>query len=145
MKILIAEDQPTAALLLRHNLEKMGHEAIVAPDGEVAWRIVREGDTPLLISDWIMPHLDGPELCRRIRATKSNRYTYIILLTSRDRQEDKLEGLRTARMTFSSSRPIRRNWLSGSRSRNASWPSTNGWPRRTSDSSRWPRPTSSRG
>jgi diguanylate cyclase (GGDEF)-like protein len=100
MRILIAEDQPTAALLLRHNLEKMGHEAVVAPDGEVAWQIVRKGGTPLLISDWTMPHLDGLELCRRIRATKCDLYTYIILLTSRDRKEDKLEGLRAGADDF---------------------------------------------
>ena len=44
MKILIAEDQPPAALFLRRTLEKMGHEAAVAPDGEQAWRIVRDGE-----------------------------------------------------------------------------------------------------
>jgi diguanylate cyclase (GGDEF)-like protein len=100
MKILIAEDQPPAALYLRRTLEKMGHEAIVAPDGEVAWRIVRDGETPLLISDWMMPHLDGPELCRRIRSEERDRYTYIILLTSRDRREDKLQGLRAGADDF---------------------------------------------
>ena len=44
MKILIAEDQPTAALFLRRTLEKMGHEATIAPDGEAAWRIIRDGE-----------------------------------------------------------------------------------------------------
>ena len=97
MKILIAEDQPPAALYLRSMLERMGHEATVAPDGEQAWRIVQQGDAPLLISDWMMPYLDGPELCRRIRSAGGNRYTYIILLTSRDRREDRLKGLRRGR------------------------------------------------
>ena len=68
MKILIAEDQPPAALYLLRTLERMGHEATVAPDGEEAWRIIQNRDAPLLISDWMMPNLDGPELCRRIRA-----------------------------------------------------------------------------
>src|SRR5207248_2038950 len=94
MKILIAADQPPAALFLRRTLEKMGHEAIVAVDGEAAWWMIRRGDAPVLISDWMMPHLDGLELCRRLRTTRSDRYIYIILLTSRDRQNDKLEGLR---------------------------------------------------
>jgi len=100
MKILIAEDQPPAALYLRRTLEKMGHEATVAPDGEQAWQIIQQGDTSLLISDWMMPHLDGPELCRRIRVDEGNRYTYIILLTSRDQREDRLKGLRAGADDF---------------------------------------------
>jgi diguanylate cyclase (GGDEF)-like protein len=100
MKILIAEDQPTSALFLRHILEKMGHQAIVAPDGEQAWRLIRDGGAPLLISDWMMPYLDGPDLCRRIRAEMRHAYIYIILLTSRDRREDRLIGLRAGADDF---------------------------------------------
>jgi diguanylate cyclase len=100
MKILIAEDQPPAALFLRRTLEKMGHQVIVAADGEAAWRIAEQGEAPVLISDWMMPRLDGLELCRRIRAGGGERYTYIILLTSRDRREDRLEGLRAGADDF---------------------------------------------
>jgi diguanylate cyclase (GGDEF)-like protein len=100
MKILIAEDQAVAALYLRRTLERLGHEATVAPDGEQAWRLVQSGEAPLLISDWMMPYLDGPELCRRIRASGAESYTYIILLTSRDRREDRLEGLRAGADDF---------------------------------------------
>jgi diguanylate cyclase (GGDEF)-like protein len=100
MKILIAEDQPTAALFLRRMLEKMGHEVVLAPDGEAAWRMIRDGDAPLLISDWMMPHLDGLELCHRLRASGGDRYIYIILLTSLDRREDKLNGLRAGADDF---------------------------------------------
>ncbi|HEX3447901.1 MAG TPA: EAL domain-containing protein [Isosphaeraceae bacterium] len=100
MKILIAEDQPPAALFLRRMLETMGHEVVVAPDGEAAWQIVRDGNAPILISDWMMPRLDGLDLCRRIRAAGGDRYTYVILLTSRDRREDRLEGLRAGADDF---------------------------------------------
>jgi two-component system cell cycle response regulator len=100
MKILIAEDQATSALYLQRTLERLGHEATVAPDGEQAWRVVQSGKAPLLISDWMMPHLDGLDLCRRIRASGGDRYTYIILLTSRDRREDRLEGLRAGADDF---------------------------------------------
>jgi diguanylate cyclase (GGDEF)-like protein len=100
MKILIAEDQPVAALYLRRTLEKMGHEPQVAPDGEAAWRMIRDGDIPLLISDWMMPHLDGLELCKRLRAVGSGRYIYTILLTSLDRREDRLRGLRAGADDF---------------------------------------------
>ena len=78
----------------------MGHEPTVAPDGEQAWRIVQSGLAPLLISDWMMPLVDGPELCRRIRSATLEKYTYIILLTSRDRKEDRLEGLRAGADDF---------------------------------------------
>jgi diguanylate cyclase (GGDEF)-like protein len=100
MKILIAEDQKTAAYFLSRTLEQMGHHVVVASDGEKAWRMLREGDAPVLISDWMMPNLDGPSLCRRIRASGGERYVYIILLTSRDRREDKLEGLRAGADDF---------------------------------------------
>ncbi len=100
MKILIAEDQAPSALYLARTLEKLGHDAAVAPDGEQAWQICRTTEAPLLISDWMMPLLDGPELCRRIRSRVAERYTYIILLTSRDRREDRLEGLRAGADDF---------------------------------------------
>jgi two-component system cell cycle response regulator len=100
VKILIAEDQPPAALYLRKTLEKMGHEATIAFDGEQAWQIIQQGDSPLLISDWMMPHLSGPDLCRRIRSAEVGRYTYIILLTSRDRREERLHGLRAGADDF---------------------------------------------
>jgi len=100
MKILIAEDQPTAALFLSRTLEKLGHQVSVARDGEEAWGLLRQGDAPLLISDWMMPNLDGPDLCRRIRAVGAERYIYIILLTSRDRREDRLKGLRAGADDF---------------------------------------------
>lgn len=100
MKILVAEDQVVAAMHLRRVLEKLGHEVTVAPDGEAAWERIRDDDYPLLISDWMMPHLDGPDLCRRIRDARLDRYTYIILLTSLDRQEDRVKGLRAGADDF---------------------------------------------
>jgi diguanylate cyclase len=100
MMIVIAEDQPPAALFLRRMLEKMGHEVVVARDGEAAWQIVRDRNAPILISDWMMPRLDGLDLCRRIRAAGDDRYTYIMLLTSRDRRDDRLEGLRAGADDF---------------------------------------------
>lgn len=100
MRILIAEDQPTSALFLLRTLERMGHEVDVAHDGLQAWEVLQRGLTPVLISDWMMPRMDGLELCRRVRSRAANSYTYVILLTSKDRREDRLEGLRAGADDF---------------------------------------------
>jgi DNA-binding response OmpR family regulator len=83
MKILIAEDQPASAAFLLRTLDRMGHEVAVAADGAAAWQALRDDHVPALISDWIMPGVDGLKLCRKIRALGSDSYTYVILLTSK--------------------------------------------------------------
>jgi two-component system cell cycle response regulator len=100
MKILIAEDQVTSALYLRRTLERMGHEVVLAIDGLEAARLLEAGEISLVISDWVMPRMDGLELCRRIRARSFERYIYIILLTCMEGRERKLEGLRAGADDF---------------------------------------------
>ena len=100
MKILIAEDQPTSALLLRRLLERLGHEVTVAPDGLLAWRAIEAHRFPIVISDWVMPGLDGLDLCRLVRQQAHRPYTYMILLTSKQGQEERLEGLRAGADDF---------------------------------------------
>jgi two-component system cell cycle response regulator len=101
MRILVAEDQHPSALLLRHMLEQMGHDAVITTDGAEAWRILDdEGEFRIVISDWMMPQMDGLELCRRIRARPLGRYIYVILLTSKNRLEDRLQGLRAGADDF---------------------------------------------
>jgi len=93
MKILIAEDESGFALILRRILEKQGYDVTVTSDGSEAWEALQREEFPLIISDWMMPVMDGPSLCRRIRARENAPYTYIILLTSRIEPHDRLEGL----------------------------------------------------
>lgn len=81
MRILIAEDDRVARLLLRGTLESFGHDVVEATNGAEAWERYREGSMRLLILDWMMPKLDGLELCRAVRAEKRASYTYIIMLT----------------------------------------------------------------
>ena len=100
MKILIAEDQAPSALFLRRALEKLGYEVSTARDGEDAWRQAGASTFPVVISDWVMPEMDGLDLCRRIRARTGGPYTYVILLTSKDRRRDRLEGLRAGADDF---------------------------------------------
>lgn len=93
MKILIAEDQSLAARYLHRILELMGHEVVDTRDGEQAWEEIKRGGISLLISDWMMPNLNGLELCQRVRSLIKDRYIYIILLSARTCREDKLKGL----------------------------------------------------
>ncbi len=100
MKIMVAEDHATSALLLCRLLERAGHDVTVAGDGEEAWRLAAEDRFPVIISDWVMPGLDGPGLCRRLRAEQGRPYVYLILLTSKQGQQDRLEGLRAGADDF---------------------------------------------
>jgi sigma-B regulation protein RsbU (phosphoserine phosphatase) len=95
MRILIVDDSKAASLALRRLLEEQGHEVAAVADGEEAWNYLRLQPDPerLVISDWVMPRLDGPDLCRRIRAAGETPYTYFILLTYKDLRKDRLLGL----------------------------------------------------
>ena len=88
MKILIADDDPTSVLFLEDMLTEWGYEVSVAADGPAAARILAAPDGPLLaILDWMMPGMDGIDVCRSIRDTVRERYIYMIMLTSRTETE----------------------------------------------------------
>ena len=93
MKILIADDDPVSRQMLQAMLERLGHAVTaVANGGDATAALLAEGGPPLAILDWMMPGVDGLEVCRRVRQ-RAAPYTYIILLTSRDRRADMLAGL----------------------------------------------------
>jgi phosphoserine phosphatase RsbU/P len=95
MKILIAEDEIISRKVLENTLRKHGHDVIVTCNGVEAWQgLQRENAPKLAILDWMMPEMDGLELCRKIRNESRNQLIYIILLTAKGRQEDIVEGLR---------------------------------------------------
>ena len=93
MKILIVDDDATSRIVLSASLEKLGHAVTVVSTGAAAWALFEEGHIPLLISDMVMPDLNGVELCRRIRAVNRPKYTYIIMLTAVDGKRGFLEGM----------------------------------------------------
>ena len=93
MKVLIAEDDPISRRLLQGHLEKWGHEVTAAADGGEAWRLFQRGGYPLVISDWLMPGIDGPELVRRIRGAERPGYIYVILLTAKAQKADVVQGM----------------------------------------------------
>jgi diguanylate cyclase (GGDEF)-like protein len=94
MRVLIADDSLISRRLLEAALAQWGYEVVSASDGLQAWEILRRDDAPrLAILDWMMPGLSGPELCRRVRQLNSQRYTYILLVTSRAEKQDVIEGM----------------------------------------------------
>jgi signal transduction histidine kinase len=93
MRVLIAEDDPISRRLLQTNLERWGYEVVAAQDGAQAWKLFQEADFPLVISDWMMPEMDGLALIRQIRAHGRSGYVYLLLLTARSEKEDIVEGM----------------------------------------------------
>src|ERR1051326_9071103 len=100
MKILIADDDSTSRILLQATLKKLGHDVIVAKNGAEALAHFDRAHTPLLISDMVMPDIDGLQLCGRIRKANRSQYTYIILLTSVAGKYGSLVGLRAGADDF---------------------------------------------
>ncbi len=94
MKALVADDDTASRLLLEKMLTKWGYEVVTASSGEEAWKVLTSDDSPdIAVLDWMMPELDGVEVCRRIRALELSSPPYLLLLTGRDNKEDIATGL----------------------------------------------------
>ena len=93
MKILIADDMATPRLILRRALETLGHDCVVAEDGDEAWAKFQSSSPDVVISDWMMPGMDGDELCRRVRSDPQAPYAYFILVTSLDDRSHMVAGM----------------------------------------------------
>ena len=94
MPVLIAEDNPVFQSMLRSMLTKWGYDPRVAPNGLEAWEAMQLPNAPrLAILDWMMPYMDGVEVCRRIRAVGREPYVYVLLLTARTESHDLVEGM----------------------------------------------------
>jgi sigma-B regulation protein RsbU (phosphoserine phosphatase) len=93
VKVLLVDDDPAARTALGELLEHAGHEVVTATGGQAAWAALQDEYFPLMLLDRVMPDLDGIELCRRIRARRQTRYTYVILVTMVGGKEPYLEGM----------------------------------------------------
>lgn len=91
--ILVVEDTLLQRTMLENSLKNAGYDVVTAENGRQALEIFNKGYFPIVMTDWVMPQMDGLELCRAIRSDNSNRYTYIILLTSQDSKNDIIAGL----------------------------------------------------
>jgi DNA-binding response OmpR family regulator len=96
MRILTADDDAISRAILTKALRSFGHEVVETKDGAEAWSEFRLHNFSLIISDWVMPNVDGIELCKRVREDQGQprqKYTYIILLTSLEGKTKYLEGM----------------------------------------------------
>jgi diguanylate cyclase (GGDEF)-like protein len=93
MKVLIAEDSAVARVALETTLSSLGYDCVVAEDGEAAWELFLACRPDVVISDWLMPGIDGDELCRRVREHPGPSYTYFIMLTSLAAQAHVVRGM----------------------------------------------------
>lgn len=93
MLVLVADDDTSCRLVAKASVEKLGHDCVIADDGTKAWAMLQEMAVDVLITDWLMPGLNGPELCRLIRGSSTRGYTYIILATSLGERDHIIEGM----------------------------------------------------
>ena len=94
MSVLVAEDNPVFQSMLRSMLTKWGYDARILPNGLEAWDAMQAADAPrLVVLDWMMPYMDGVEVCRRIRTAAREPYVYVLLLTARTESQDLVEGM----------------------------------------------------
>jgi diguanylate cyclase (GGDEF)-like protein len=94
MRVLAAEDNPVFQSMLKTMLTKWGYQAVIARSGTEAWRVLQTENSPrLAVLDWMMPGMDGLEICRRIRSANREPYIYILLLTARTESQDVIEGM----------------------------------------------------
>jgi len=93
MRILVVDDDEVMRLLLSRILQKWGYEVTTAVDGIEAWEILQKENITFVISDWIMPRMDGLQLCEKIREGDFPVYIYIILLTAKKDKADLIKGM----------------------------------------------------
>jgi len=100
LRILIAEDDFDSRKLLSRKLQAWGHEIVEAENGAQALEALQREPISFVISDWMMPMMDGPELCRRIRGSEFNRYVYVILLTAKNEMSELVAGMESGADDF---------------------------------------------
>lgn len=110
MKVLIAEDEQSTRMRLQRNLEKLGFQPTAVENGAEAWEQFQTGEFSLVLTDWMMPKMDGLELIRHIRCDGQSQFAYIIMLTSKSETSEIVEGMEAGADDFVT-KPFDRNEL----------------------------------
>lgn len=111
MKILIAEDDPVSRLILQTTLRGHGHEVVATENGVEAWEMFDRDPCRVIVSDWMMPDLDGLDFCRRVRGRLNTGYTYFILLTAIHPGEDNYRKAMESGVDDFLSKPLNRDMI----------------------------------
>ena len=94
MKVLIADDDAISRRILQVALTKWGYETVATQNGREAWEVLQQTDAPrMAVLDWMMPELDGIEVCQEVRKRSGQSYTYLLLLTSKSHKAEIIAGL----------------------------------------------------
>lgn len=93
MRVLLAEDDSISRIILENHLKSWGYEVLSAQNGRQAWEILCDQNPQIVVIDWVMPEIDGLELCKKIRSIPAGRYTYLIFLTSKTQSQDIVTAL----------------------------------------------------
>jgi len=99
VRVLVADDDTSCRLVVQKAVERLGHECLAARDGAHAWELLTHNVVDVLITDWMMPGIDGLELCRRVRSAASG-YTYIVIATSLTERDQIIEGMQAGADDF---------------------------------------------
>jgi DNA-binding response OmpR family regulator len=111
MRVLAVEDDAVARRVLTQALKRLGHEVTTAADGKTAWARLAGEPIRVVVSDWMMPGVDGLELCRRIRARVNGDYVYFILLSGRDATEENQRAAAEAGVDDFLTKPLKESEL----------------------------------
>ena len=93
MLVLIADDDAVSRKVLERAVTRLGYRTVTASNGEEAWTVFEKEKPDVILSDWMMPKLDGVDLCRRVRANPGAGYPYFVMITSLTAKEDALTGM----------------------------------------------------
>jgi DNA-binding response OmpR family regulator len=100
MRVLIAEDDTVSRMITQRAVERFGHECRSVDDGAQAWKLYQDGSFDVVLTDWVMPGIDGLDLCRRIRQHPGPSYTYVMLLSVLSDRGHFLEGMQAGADDF---------------------------------------------
>ena len=99
-RILLVEDDAVTRLVVAAQLKKLGYDPVLARDGREGFEVFQKEHPHIVVTDWIMPEVDGAELCRKIRGAQNGVYVYVILLTAMDRKAGYVEGMKAGADDF---------------------------------------------